>query len=59
MYRKKPPFEYVQPKEEQMIDTLIKKKNITDKTILGLWEKLKKIDEKIRQSIEGIRRGRR
>jgi predicted RNA methylase len=49
MYRKKPPFEYVQPKEEQMIDTIIKKKNITDKTIIRLWEKLKKIDEDVKK----------
>jgi hypothetical protein len=49
MFRKKKPFEYVQPKEEQMIDTIIKKKNITDKTILRLWEKLKKIDEDVKK----------
>ncbi len=45
MKRKKPSFEYFQPKEEQIIDTIIKKRNIRDKTILKLWEKLKKIDE--------------
>ena len=47
MFRKKKPFEYVRPKEEEMIDTIIKKKNITDKTILRLWAKLKKIDEDV------------
>jgi hypothetical protein len=32
-----------------MIDTIIKKRNITDKTILKLWAKLKRIDEDVRK----------
>ncbi len=46
-HRKKAPFSFVAPSDSYMIDTIIRLKKITDKTILKMWDKIKLMEKNI------------
>jgi hypothetical protein len=47
-HRKKAPFSFNKPSESYMIDTIIRRREVTNKRILKTWDKIKKMEEDIR-----------